>query len=84
MTVGAVSQTALALQYATQFAGKKVVVNPLDGGTINGVAGAQILAIGADGSLPLVFQCSGQPGSYNVAIRLDNNETALRFVARTN
>jgi hypothetical protein len=58
----------VTLQYHTSLAGRPVVIQALDGGTL-GINGST--AIDQDGNLTFPFQCGEQPGLYRVSVVVD-------------
>ena len=69
----------VTLSYNVACAGANVLVAPLDGGSINGSAGAQTVTVGTDGTLVFNFQAPSGPGRYHVVTRLGGAEMTLPF-----
>lgn len=70
---------ALALNFGAAAAGKKVWVQPVDGGTLDGQPGGRFVTLGVGGTLAAVFQPPAETGLYHVLVRLEDIQSALPF-----
>jgi hypothetical protein len=66
VTVDAIANSDVSLQFSASLASKTVAVAALDGGTVTSGGGTS--SIGADGSLSFSFQVSDQPGVHRVVV----------------
>jgi hypothetical protein len=74
VTVEASATSSVTLQFPQSQAGKPVIVQSPDGGTLSGID-PNSAAIGQDGSLSATFQVADQPGIYRVMV-IDPNAGA--------
>lgn len=68
VVVNPAESATVTLQYQISFAGRPVVIQALDGGTL-GINGDT--AIDQNGNLTFPFQCGEQPGLYRVSVVVD-------------
>ena len=72
-------EASITLNYNVACAGASVLVEPLDGGAINGSPGGKMVTVGADGTLTFRFQAPSGPGRYQVIARLGDTEVGFPF-----
>jgi hypothetical protein len=63
------------LRFATALAGSPLIVQPLDGGTVND----QNSTIGDDGTAGISFQLPTRPGLYRAQLTCGSTGTTLQF-----
>jgi len=67
----------ITLQYPVDLAGRRVAVEPLDGGQV--LTPAQSLAVAVNGTFTFRYQAGTKPGLYQVRVHYDAQAVALQF-----